>query len=232
MTAIAASGGWASRARSRLGLRLREEDGFTFPELTVVMVMLGIGMTAAFFFYQAAVARTSDTQARTDTLSEQRVLAENVAREAREAARLVIRDAGGLEATSGNILDIYGVETAAGSTRVMVRYDCGTTPGTCTRSTFAWDPGSVGTTVPVAPAVGTALTAPATEITGLDSSVAAFSGTASPSGSPLAGFNMQIQALPDGRDRPIRLEREITARNVCIYPAPATTPAAAVCEGA
>ena len=230
MTPITAIRGCARRVRARVTTGPGDEAGFTFPELAIVMAMLGIGFTAAFFFYNSAVARTTDTQARAGTLAEQRVLVENISREAREGVRIVIRDAGGVAASSGNILDIYGVETASGGTRIVTRYDCSSTPGTCTRSTYSWNPGDVGTTVPVTPTLGALLTAPVIAITGIDSSVTAFSGTAVPTGSALSTFNVQIQALPDGRERPIRLERQITARNVCIYQAASPAPQPIACD--
>jgi Tfp pilus assembly protein PilE len=210
-------------SRLRSG-RLAQEDGVTLFELVTVMAMLGIGLTTAFFFYQAAVGRTSDTEARVDTLSEQRVLIENISRESREAARLVVDSGGG-------VLDIYGVAGSSSATREVIRYDCSSTPGTCTRMTYAWSSGGYGDTVAVVPAFGAALTTPTIEIQGLDPSLPAFSGTPSPAGSPLTTFTVQLQSVPEGRDRPIRLTREITARNVCIYPVTSPAPEADACAG-
>ena len=200
-------------------------------ELLTTIAMLGIGLTAAFFFYQSAVARTTDTEARVDTLAEQRVMIENISRESREAVRLVVRDSGGNVASSGGILDIYGVSGAASASREAIRYDCVSTPGTCTRATYAWDSGGYGDTVAVAPALA-APTSPATiEMDGLDPAIVPFSGAATPAGSPLTTFSVELQSLPEGRDRPIRLTREITARNVCIYAATDPAPEAAACGG-
>ena len=215
-------------ARIRLRSRLCEEDGVTLIELMTVIGMLGITFTAGFFFYLTATNRTEDSQARADTLSEERVLIENVARDSREGARLVIRNSSNVAATSGKILDIYGVAQSGGQ-RLVTRYDCSSSAGTCTRATYSWDPGTGGATVPVVPSIGSAIGTPAVQITGLDTSVNTFTGSADPSSAPLTTFTIHLQKLPEGRDQPISLERVLSSRNVCIYAPPSGIPDPAVC---
>ena len=201
----------------------------TLIELVTVIGMLGITFTAGFLFFMSSLHRTEDTQARADTLADQRVLVENIARDSREGARLVIRNSSNVPSTSGKILDIYGVAENTSGQRLITRYDCSSSAGTCLRATYTWNPGVGGAIVPVAPSIGSAVGTPATEITGLDTSVNTFTGTADPSTAPLTTFTVHLQKLPEGRDQPISLERVLSSRNVCIYAPPSGTPDPAVC---
>ena len=120
-----------------LARRLRREDGFTLIEMLTGMLMLGIGLTAAFFFYSSAVGRTTDTEERTHTLGEVRNLGELMARDVRESSSICSP----LPAPSSNRLYLSGppdLSSSASSSLCvagrMIVWDCETTAGTCTRS--------------------------------------------------------------------------------------------------
>jgi prepilin-type N-terminal cleavage/methylation domain-containing protein len=179
-------------ADGRLGRRLRGEHGFTLIELMTTMLMLGIGLTAAFFFYSSAVGRTADTEERVDTISDLRILGERMARDVRESSSICAP----LPAPSADVLYLSGppdldstTSSSACEAARMVVYDCETTPGTCTRS-------EAGGTAEV---LGE----------GLDTSTAVFTKTAD------NYVSIYLSQIPEGRSSAVTFERGAALRNYC-----------------
>lgn len=169
-----------------LRARLRDDRGVTLIELLTVMAMLGIALTATFFFYQAVVNRTTDTQERRNTLADQRVALERMVRDIRAADRVTAPTAG----ATANGLQLNVLDGSGGAATV-VAYDCEGVEGACTRSVGGGTPSAV--------------------IEGLEPSAEPVFTV----GSDGHWVRVSLQAVPEGRTRPIILSRGVTLRNFC-----------------
>ena len=177
---------------SRLGSLLRDERGFTLIELMTTMLMLGLGLTAAFFFYSSAVGRTAETEARVNTLAEVRNLGERMARDVRESSSICAP----LPAPSADVLYLSGPPNLTSTTSSsaceasrMVVYDCQTTPGTCTRAEGGGAAEILGE--------------------GLETATPIFTKTAD------NYISIYLAKTPEDRNAPITFERGAALRNYC-----------------
>jgi prepilin-type N-terminal cleavage/methylation domain-containing protein len=184
-----------TRARKRLAdLNPCAQEGFTLIELLATMTMLGIGLTAAFFFYSAALGRTTDTQARIDTISDLRNVGEQIARDIRDSEKLCPP----LPSPSSNQLYLSGppvpgvASTSANvcATTRRIIWDCATTAGTCTRSEAGHSP--------------------VVAATGLSTSTPMFSSSGS------NYILIHLYKLPAGREGAITFDRGASLRNYCV----------------
>jgi prepilin-type N-terminal cleavage/methylation domain-containing protein len=192
MVQRAITGARIRRAGGRLRRRLHAEDGFTLIELMTTMLMLGIGLTAAFFFYSSAVGRTTDTEARVNTISDIRNLGERMARDVRESSSICAP----LPAPSADVLRLSGPPNLGSTTSSslceasrMIVYDCETTPGTCTRAEGGGAAEILGE--------------------GLDTATPIFTKTAD------NYVSIYLSKTPDGRNAAITFERGAALRNYC-----------------
>jgi len=176
------------RDRASAGLRVLREDqaGVTLIELMTVIGMLGIAFTAAFFFYAGALNRTSESEARVNTLSELNIAGERIVRDVRESAKIC---SPGVEGANSLILSPPTSGTPCDpATRIV--YDCTTNPGTCTRteggsSSLAVDGLVPGPEAPIFVSEGSNHVA------------------------------IDLRAIPEDRDRAIAFQRGATLRNPC-----------------
>lgn len=177
---------------ARLRTRLAREDGFTLIELLTTLLMLGIGLTAAFFFYSSAVGRTTDTERRVQVTADLRNLGERMARDVRESASICAPE----PAPSANALYLSGppdlnstTSSSACEPARMIVYDCQTTAGTCTRAEGGGAAEILGE--------------------GLDTSTAVFTKTTD------NYVSIYLSKVPQGRNSAITFERGAALRNFC-----------------
>lgn len=154
--------------------------------------MLGIVMTAAFFFLLGGSNRTDETEARIRTLSELRIAGERITRDARNSVSICAPEpAAGADylALSGPP-DIDSLSTSSECEPArMVIYDCATTPGACTRSEGGGSPALL--------------------VEGLDTGSPVF---ASSGGNYVT---VDLRKLPEDRERSVAFRRGAALRNFC-----------------
>ncbi|MDX6588133.1 MAG: hypothetical protein QOI31_2606 [Solirubrobacterales bacterium] len=116
-------------ARVAVGRRLVPEGGFTFPELSVAMLVTGIVVASGLTFVVVSVHQWGNQEGRVDATDDARNALNSMALELRDAASVKLVNASTVDASLWN----------SNGTTSTVRFACAVSGGTrrCTRTVIA-----------------------------------------------------------------------------------------------
>ena len=180
------------RIRGRHGGHAGSEAGFTLVEVLTTMLMMGVGLTAAFAFFSSGLTRTTGTESRVETMATLQGLGERMARDVRQSASVCTP----APSPSADVLYLSGPPDPASPSTAsdcvasrMITWDCASASGACSRKQ------------------GTG--AAETIADGLAGSPAIFTYSANDY------ISIELASLPMDHERPIVIEQGAALRNYC-----------------